>query len=95
MYSGQIVETGNSIELFNNPLHPYTIGLLSATLDLDHARNRPLRTIPGMPPDLIDVPSGCLFWPRCPRKTDICQEQTPALTVVGTAHEVACWHWNE
>jgi oligopeptide transport system ATP-binding protein len=95
MYAGHKVESGPTEEVFVHPQHPYTLGLLSATLDLEHARDRPLQTIPGMPPDLIDVPSGCLFWPRCARQTHICHEQTPTLTVVGMGREVACWHWDE
>lgn len=91
MYAGRKAESGPTEEVFVRPQHPYTIGLLAATLDLDRARNRPLETVPGMPPDLIDVPSGCLFWPRCSRQTDTCREQTPALKTVGPAHEVACW----
>jgi oligopeptide/dipeptide ABC transporter ATP-binding protein len=95
MYAGRKVESGPAEEVFVRAQHPYTIGLLGATLDLDRVRNRPLQTVPGMPPDLIDVPSGCLFWPRCSRQTDVCHEQVPALQEVGPAHEVACWHRGE
>jgi oligopeptide/dipeptide ABC transporter ATP-binding protein len=96
MYAGREVESGPAEEVFVRPQHPYTIGLLGSTLDLGRDKDKPLQAVPGMPPDLIDLPPGCLFWPRCTRQTEICQEQTPVLQVVGgREHEAACWHMDE
>jgi oligopeptide/dipeptide ABC transporter ATP-binding protein len=95
MYAGREVESGPTEEVFVRPRHPYTIGLLNSTLELSRDRDKPLQAVPGMPPDLIDLPPGCLFWPRCTRQTDVCQEQTPGLQPVGLGHEAACWHMDE
>lgn len=95
MYAGQMVESGHTEKVLRQPRHPYTIGLLNSTLELDRDREKPLRSIPGLPPDLIDMPPGCLFWPRCPRQTAICQEQRPAMQSVGAGHDAACWHMEE
>jgi oligopeptide/dipeptide ABC transporter ATP-binding protein len=89
------VESGPTEEVFVRPSHPYTIGLLGSTLDLGRDKDQPLQAVPGMPPDLIDLPEGCLFWPRCARQTEICREQTPVLEAVGVGHEAACWHMGE
>jgi oligopeptide transport system ATP-binding protein len=95
MYAGREVESGLTEEVFVRPRHPYTIGLLNSTLELGRDRDKPLQAVPGMPPDLIGLPPGCLFWPRCTRQTDLCQEQTPSLQPVGLRHEAACWHMDE
>jgi oligopeptide/dipeptide ABC transporter ATP-binding protein len=95
MYAGREVESGPTEEVFVRPSHPYTIGLLASTLDLERDKDQPLQAVPGMPPDLIDLPQGCLFWPRCTRQTEICREQTPVLQEVGAGHEAACWHMGE
>jgi oligopeptide transport system ATP-binding protein len=92
MYAGREVESGPTEDVFVRPVHPYTIGLLHSTLDLSRDKDKPLQAVPGMPPDLIDLPPGCPFWPRCTRQTDVCQEQTPTLQSVGLRHEAACWH---
>jgi oligopeptide transport system ATP-binding protein len=92
MYAGKVVETGKTQDVFVNPNHPYTRGLLTATLGLEHAKDRSLPTIPGMPPDLIDLPPGCSFAPRCPeRAAGVCKEEMPALVDVGGGHLVSCW----
>jgi oligopeptide/dipeptide ABC transporter ATP-binding protein len=91
MYAGRVAESGTTEEVFQRPRHPYTIGLLNSTLDLGRDRNAPLEAIPGLPPDLIGLPPGCQFWPRCPRHMEICQREAPLLVVVGGGHEVACW----
>lgn len=95
MYAGRRVESGPTEEVFVRAKHPYTVGLLSSTLELERDKGKPLRAIPGMPPDLIEPPPGCLFWPRCLRQTELCREQTPTLQSVGTDHEAACWHMDE
>jgi oligopeptide/dipeptide ABC transporter ATP-binding protein len=95
MYAGRKVESGPTEEVFLRPSHPYTIGLLGSTLELGRDKDKPLRAVPGMPPDLIDLPPGCLFWPRCTRQTEICRVQTPVLEAVGQGHEAACWHIGE
>jgi len=92
MYAGREVESGLTREVFVAPAHPYTIGLLGSTLDLNRDRKASLQAIPGLPPTLINLPPGCPFWPRCARQTEICHAQTPVLEAVGAGHEAACWH---
>ncbi len=76
MYAGRIVEEAGVIELFDNPLHPYTRGLLSSIPNIQVDQMH-LYTMPGSPPDLTDLPPGCPFHPRCPSKMDICDKKTP------------------
>ncbi len=92
MYVGKIMETANSDELFDNPLHPYTQALLSAVLIPDPAaeRERKVIVLPGEMPSPINPPSGCRFHPRCNRAMDICKEQMPELENIGSEHQVAC-----
>jgi oligopeptide transport system ATP-binding protein len=93
MYLGQIVETADCDELFDNPLHPYTRALLSAVLVPDPVaeRNRQILLLPGELPSPINPPSGCRFHPRCHTATPKCQQQTQELRDVGTqGHQVAC-----
>ena len=80
MYAGVIVETGGVRELFSDPRHPYTIGLLSS---LPVAGRRAFQAIPGVVPDLSSMPPGCRFHPRCPRAQPLCAEREPALTSAG------------
>jgi peptide/nickel transport system ATP-binding protein len=89
MYAGRIVETGTTREIFNQPRHPYTIGLLNCLPTLTRGRE-PLTAIEGQPPDLVNVPSGCSFAPRCPLAEPRCQEARPPLEAVGPEHQVAC-----
>jgi oligopeptide/dipeptide ABC transporter ATP-binding protein len=91
MYAGRVVETGPTEEVFERPRHYYTIGLLHSSVDLERDRNTPLDAIKGMPPDLIELPPGCYFWPRCPYHIEICQQKTPELEEVGEKHRSACW----
>jgi peptide/nickel transport system ATP-binding protein len=79
MYAGRIVELGPAREMFRRPRHPYTVGLLHSRLLLDTDRSRPLRTLPGEPPDPREHPSGCAFRPRCELATDGCAEELPDL----------------
>ncbi len=90
MYAGHVVETAATDELFANPRHPYTLGLLSAIPRLDTDGTGELQTIPGSPPDLLRPPSGCPFQPRCPFSIAKCQEPPPYVTV-GPNHKSACW----
>jgi len=92
MYAGRVVETGPTRSVFEHPRHPYTVGLLDSTLELDRSRRELLPTIGGLPPILIDLPPGCAFAPRCPRAGDQCRRVTPALASVGASHEAACWN---
>ncbi len=95
MYAGFIVETANTKEIFANPLHPYTLGLLGSIPRLDEARKEKLTPIEGLPPDLIAMPQGCPFYDRCRFRTEKCLEENPPLLPVGVRHWSACWHWDE
>jgi oligopeptide/dipeptide ABC transporter ATP-binding protein len=70
------------------------MGLIRAVPTISGAR-QDLISIPGTPPDLIDLPPGCTFHPRCPYATAICQKEEPRLEAVGVNHQVACWNWQE
>ncbi len=93
MYSGRIVESGLSDDIFENPQHPYTVGLLKCVPRLGETRNRrKLVPIEGLPPSLINMPPTCAFLPRCAFKTDKCRQQPwPELRMVGDKHFVACY----
>jgi len=90
MYAGEIVETGTVDNLFYEPLHPYTLGLLRSVPRLSGSQD--LVSIPGSPPDLISPPSGCKFHPRCPFATGRCEQDAPPLEDFGGGHLAACWH---
>lgn len=90
MYAGHIAETGPTEELFANPRHPYTLGLLGSVPRLDAAGKEELQTIPGSPPDLLHPPKGCPFQPRCPFSLPKC-ETYPPYVQVGPQHVSACW----
>ncbi|ASA78050.1 ABC transporter ATP-binding protein [Thermococcus sp. 5-4] len=89
MYAGKIVEIGTVDQIFKNPLHPYTQGLLRAVPN-PMAKIERLETIPGTVPNLIEPPSGCRFHPRCPRVMGICKEKVPELKEMEPGHFVAC-----
>ncbi|MBA8879584.1 ABC transporter ATP-binding protein [Phyllobacterium myrsinacearum] len=89
MYAGRIVEEGTVSEIIHAPKHPYTQGLLGARVELAHGRDR-LITIPGAPPDLTNMPSGCAFSPRCPVASEPCHTRVPELVSQGEAGRVAC-----
>ncbi len=94
MYAGLIIERGPIKEIYKRTRHPYTIGLLGSLPRLDEAPGTKLISIPGAPPDLIDMPTGCPFAPRCPYVVDQCQEAVPPLEKCdGDNHTVACWRW--
>jgi oligopeptide/dipeptide ABC transporter ATP-binding protein len=98
MYAGRIVEQANVDILFTEPLHPYTQGLIASIPVLGVVRER-LEVIPGIVPDLIDLPGGCKFAPRCPARQEnnltLCDEIEPELTQRRRLHEVRCWLYNE
>lgn len=92
MYAGKVVETAPTDELFANPRHPYTLGLLASVPRLDEKRTDLLRTIEGSPPDLLKPPPGCPFMPRCAFARAICRTMPPLDPVAGmAAHRKACW----
>lgn len=91
MYAGKIVELSDSTTIFKYPLHPYTIGLMSSFPSIKGPK-KPLVTIPGEPPNLLNPPKGCRFAPRCPFTTNECLEKEPPYEKVGKGHYVACWH---
>jgi oligopeptide/dipeptide ABC transporter ATP-binding protein len=90
MYLGRIVELANSQELFSNPLHPYTQALLSAIPILEPSKKRTRIVLEGEPPSPIDLPQGCRFYPRCPKRIPECQKKDPVLMQVRNDHDVAC-----
>ena len=91
MYAGKIVEQATAREIYANPRHPYTLGLLRSVPRLDEPRRARLQPIPGQPPDLSRLPVGCSFAPRCAYVVDRCREQQPPLEEVAAAHVSACW----
>ena len=91
MYAGRIVEQGEKEQIFYDPQHPYTWGLLGSIARLDRPKPRRLTAIAGQPPSLINKPRGCSFRPRCPQAFDRCRNEDPALTdKVGDGHLDAC-----
>jgi oligopeptide/dipeptide ABC transporter ATP-binding protein len=92
MYGGQIVEKGPVADVFAQPEHPYTLGLLRSAPDVDEVRAS-LVPIPGSPPSLIKPPSGCRFHPRCPFVQDDCREQMPPLREIAGGRQTACLHY--
>jgi peptide/nickel transport system ATP-binding protein len=89
MYAGKIVEEATTEKIFCNPLHPYTKYLIDSLPRFGDKTTR--KSVPGSPPSLIDLPSGCPFHPRCPDVIDICREQMPGFRALATDHRVACW----
>jgi peptide/nickel transport system ATP-binding protein len=89
MYAGKIVEYGNIVSIFKNPLHPYTQGLIGAFPSIKAPRSRMI-SIPGFPPDLLKPPTGCRFHPRCLYAMDICKKQEPAFLQIDRDKYVAC-----
>jgi oligopeptide transport system ATP-binding protein len=95
MYAGYIVEKGPVREVYRNPSHPYTLGLLESIPKVDAREKQRLASIEGLPPDLLDEPTNCPFAPRCPFVIDKCLEENPPLMGVAPHHESACWRWEE
>jgi oligopeptide/dipeptide ABC transporter ATP-binding protein len=89
MYLGRVVETASTAELFDRPLHPYTVALLNEVPRLSN-RKRKFETVKGEIPSPLHPPSGCHFHPRCPMATDRCRSERPALRPVAPGHQAAC-----
>ena len=95
MYAGKIIESGTAEEIYHNPKHPYTIGLLKSVPRLDESTKVKLEPIEGLPPDLVDLPVGCSFAPRCKFTYEKCTQETPSLMTALDGHESACWRHAE
>jgi oligopeptide transport system ATP-binding protein len=95
MYAGHIVETASTEEIFANPRHPYTVGLMKSIPRLDAEKKEKLEPIRGLPPDLIDLPDMCPFVPRCNYAREKCEQKNPPLLEVAPGHTAACWFWEE
>lgn len=91
MYAGKIVEIAPVREVFKNPLHPYTAGLLASIPKIN--QSEPLVAIPGMIPDPLQLPQGCHFEPRCPKALDRCRSEYPLEQEVTPGHRVRCWRY--
>jgi oligopeptide/dipeptide ABC transporter ATP-binding protein len=94
MYAGKVVEEADVENLFENPLHPYSEGLMWSvpTLDMEQTKDSgPLKEIAGIVPDLSRLPEGCCFYPRCHKHMDICLRAIPELKPVEDGHSVRCW----
>jgi oligopeptide transport system ATP-binding protein len=91
MYGGRIVEQATVSEVFHDPQHPYTKGLLSSMPRLDEESTQTLYTIPGQPPDLQDLPDGCSYAPRCAYVMDKCSQERPPLEDIGADRKKACF----
>lgn len=90
MYAGRVVEKADVFELFDNPQHPYTHGLLGAVSSL-RSQSKVLQTIPGVVPNLAHLPAGCSFAPRCSRCMAMCSSAQPELVSVGLGHDACCY----
>ena len=91
MYAGYIIEHAEVKDLYGDPRHPYTLGLLRSIPRLDAERKSKLTPIDGLPPDLINMPEGCPFAPRCVYAIERCLVENPRLEMVSRRHQVACW----
>jgi oligopeptide/dipeptide ABC transporter ATP-binding protein len=97
MYAGFIVETGTVDDIYKNSRHPYTLALLQSLPRVDRSSDDRLATIPGFPPDLLSLPPGCPFGPRCNYVVERCRQENPRLMPVqgsqasSLGHQVACW----
>ncbi|MNK62094.1 Oligopeptide transport ATP-binding protein OppD [compost metagenome] len=95
MYAGAIVEEGTVEEIFANPSHPYTVGLLQSIPGFEGTRGKELYTIKGTIPGLGNLPGGCRFHPRCPHVMDKCKTQEPLDFKVGNDHSAVCWLYED
>jgi len=91
MYAGNIVEYGQAMDVYHQPCHPYTAGLLASVPRLDEPRKNRLQPIEGQPPDLIAPPLGCSFQARCVYSIPQCSKEKPVLTQITPGHFAACW----
>jgi oligopeptide transport system ATP-binding protein len=95
MYAGYIVELAPVRDLYKQPSHPYTLGLLESIPQLDQKEQNRLASIKGLPPDLLREPAHCPFAPRCPFVIDKCWEENPPLLLTAPNHTAACWRWED
>ena len=95
MYAGKVIERADAHELYANPRHPYTVGLLNSVPRLDEGRQEKLVPIEGLPPDLAHLPEGCSFYPRCDFRQDACLNEYPNIVQVEGEHQAACWEWQK
>jgi len=91
MYAGRIIESASAREVYQNPRHPYTLGLLRSVPRLDQPRKAKLDPIEGQPPDLWNLPQGCSFLPRCKFALERCAHEVPSLRGIENDHQSACW----
>jgi oligopeptide transport system ATP-binding protein len=91
MYAGFIVERGSVDDIYGDPRHPYTLALLKSLPRVDRSSNERLATIQGLPPDLLGLPPGCPFAPRCDYVVERCLRENPRLEAFADGHEAACW----
>ncbi|HPS67852.1 MAG TPA: ABC transporter ATP-binding protein [Holophaga sp.] len=97
MYAGEVVEEADIYTLFEKPSHPYTLGLMGSIpgTEASMGADGRLQTIPGMVPNLLHLPKGCLFHPRCPFAKDACREKRPPLFELGEGHFAKCWKYED
>ena len=91
MYGGKIVEQGTADEIFYEPNHPYTKGLLGCVTNPESDEDEPLNPIPGSPPDLLKPPRGCPFLDRCACAMKVCRDYMPETTTFSETHTSCCW----
>ena len=95
MYAGRVVERGATAEIFAEPKHPYTQGLIKSVPRLDKESGDRLFSIRGQPPNVIDLPDCCPFYPRCDRAMDVCKRKYPRTTEFANGRSVSCWLYTE
>jgi peptide/nickel transport system ATP-binding protein len=96
LYASELIEQGSKMDLFEQPLHPYTFGLMDSVPRLGENKSEiQLRAIAGRIPSLVELPPACVFAPRCPVAIDVCHETRPVLEDSGTARQVRCYRWEE
>jgi oligopeptide/dipeptide ABC transporter ATP-binding protein len=95
MYAGKMIEMGRARQIYHDPRHPYTLGLLASVPRMDQPRGNRLVPIDGQPPDLTRLDNGCAFRPRCRFAADRCAIEFPALEIVDDGHSAACWRVDE
>ncbi|RKL61459.1 ABC transporter ATP-binding protein [Thermoanaerobacteraceae bacterium SP2] len=95
MYAGTAVEYADVYTIFDKPLHPYTIGLYNSIPKLSQDENKKLFNIPGVVPNLLHLPEGCRFWPRCGDAKDICRQKNPEFFEAEKGHRVKCWKYQK
>jgi len=94
MYAGKVVEVASVFDIFKNPKHPYTVGLIGSKPDMTTESTR-LHVIPGNVPDLNNLPEGCPFSPRCHKVMDVCRKEFPEEKILEDGHRISCWLYND